>query len=118
MDEIFGDNVYVCDVPTSEILEGLPKEEQKITTEMIQKLRTTSKDKIIDFILNCYENYKTDIKNYTCFTMSLNLCCWDAWREGSSDYQAIFDKYYYYFYDNLDKNFNDKEIQYYYSIMD
>lgn len=123
MDELFGDNVIICNVPTDEILESLPICERELVSLFMQILRkkynTESFNNLSEYVSKCMNKYKKDIQYYTCFSMALNLLSWQGYDEKNQKKIDTFAELYYLLYDNLEKYFtDDKDFQYWYKIMD
>jgi hypothetical protein len=111
------DNYIEINPPLEEKLDTLPEEERKLVTKYMEYLNESEVQKIIDKCVASYLLFKTEIKQYTYFTLALNWLIWETYKT-EPEKAEVYNDIWMYFHDNASKNFKGKDLSYYYSIMD
>ena len=118
MDELFGDNVITLEIPTDEILEGLPKQEADQIKYIMQTLtsKDDSTDELVNYIKYGFEACKyKDIFNYTCFAMALNLLLWDTYKK-DPELATIYEEAWFLFDSSVAKFYQGEDLEYYFKL--
>lgn len=120
MDEGYG-VIIGMNPDTQELLEGLPETERiKIDDFMYilnNKYAVDDIDDFMEYIKNVFEMLKSNIVDYTCFTMACNWILWDSYEEDPQK-AKIFEKIWMDFDSKVDNLFTNEDLQYYYRLTD
>lgn len=111
------DNVIEINPPLEEKLDMLPEEERKMVAKYMEYLNESEVEKIINKCVTSYHLFKTEVKQYTCFTLALNWLIWE-WYKIDEQKAKVYNDIWAYFHDNVEKNFKGKDLSYYYRLTD
>ena len=112
------DNIIMVNPPLEEKLDMLPEKERQLVEEYLEALDVAEVEKITSESVKAYTTYRQkDVVRYACFTLALNWLIWEYYKKDKHR-ADVYNDIWMYFHDNVDKNFKNKDLHYYYQLMD